>query len=95
MAAKQSASVETTVETTAQELTLEQIMAQIRAPKTASVSLTDTVMNKVADSGEFLARLGAGVACATDNMKDHYAMEKERQLRRRAERILAFAQSQK
>jgi hypothetical protein len=75
--------------------TVEDIMAQLRQPSSHQ-SFTDRVKNfvvdEVADSGQFVSRLSAGLVAAKDNFGDGYSLERERQLRRRAERILKLTQ---
>ena len=87
MAAKSTTSAQTSV----QPMTVEQVMEMLRQPKQPKVSLTTLLADKIADSGNNLARLGAGFSAATDNMSDAYTLEKERQLRRRAERLVELA----
>ena len=87
MAAKSTTSAQTSV----QPMTVEQVMEMLRQPKQPTVSLTTLLADKIADSGNNLARLGAGFSAATDNMADAYTLEKERQLRRRAERLVELA----
>ena len=81
----------TSAQTSVQPMTVEQVMEKLRQPKTPRGSLTEFLADKIADSGNNLARLGAGFSAATDNMADAYTLEKERQLRRRAERIITLA----
>ncbi len=87
MAAKSTTSAQTSV----QPMTVEQVMDMLRQPKQPKVSLTTRLADRIADSGNNLARLGAGFSAATDNMADAYTLEKERQLRRRAERLVELA----
>ena len=76
----------------AQPMTVEQVMEMLRKPAAKSnVDLVGIISDRVADSGQAFARIGAGISAATDNMADAYKMEQERQLRRRAERIVALA----
>ena len=81
----------TSAQTSVQPMTVEQVMEMLRQPKKPQVSLTTLLADKIADSGNNLARLGAGFSAATDNMADAYTLEKERQLRRRAERLVELA----
>ena len=87
MAAKSTTSAQTSV----QPITVEQVMEMLRQPKQPKVSLTTLLADRIADSGNNLARIGAGFSAATDNMADAYTLEKERQLRRRAERLVELA----
>ena len=81
----------TSAQTSVNTQTVEDIMAMLRQPKQPKVTLTTFLADKIADSGNSVARLGASVVAARDNMEDAYVLEKERQLRRRAERILSLA----
>ena len=80
-----------------QQAAIDQIIAQLRQPK-SNVSLFDRITNyavdSVADSGNTVSRFAAAAASAVDNFGDAYEQEKERQLRRRAEKILAAYQAQ-
>ena len=51
--------------------------------------LSDSAVDTVAGSGTFLGRMKAAVESAGDTYNDGYQLERERQLRLRAERILA------
>lgn len=81
----------TSAQTSVQPMTVEQVMEKLRQPKAPRGSLTEFLADKIADSGSNVARITAGFAAATDNMADAYTLEKERQLRRRAERIITLA----
>ncbi len=81
----------TSAQTSVQPMTVEQVMEMLRQPKQPKVSLTTLLADKIADSGNNLARLGAGFSAATDNMSDAYTLEKEGQLRLRAERLVELA----
>lgn len=75
------------------EQLINELMAQLRSPTANnSVSLRqrveDAAVDALADSTAVAARLGAAAVSSLDVAKDAYALERERQLRRRAERIL-------
>ena len=83
----------TSAQTSVQPMTVEQVMEirrQLKQPKQPKVSLTTWLTDKIADSGNNLARIGAGFSVATDNMADAYALEKARLERRSAERLVAL-----
>ena len=95
MAAK-SAPVETveTVATSSDEL--ERVMAMLvasRGTKKQSVSITEFLTDKAADSGRALSRIGAGFAAATENAALSFEAERTRQTRRTAQFLLAQAKS--
>lgn len=50
--------------------------------------LSDRAVDSVAGSGTFLGRMKAAIESAGDTYNDGYQLERERQLRLRAERIL-------
>ena len=92
MAAK-SAPVET-VETNSAEL--ERVMAMLvasRGTKKQSVSITEFLTDKAADSGRALSRIGAGFAAAAENAALSFEAERTRQTRRTAQFLLAQAKS--
>lgn len=66
-----------------------QLMAHLRTPQKGQ--FTDRLADNIADAGQTVARLGAAFAASTDNIADAYAIERERQLKRRAEKLLALA----
>jgi hypothetical protein len=78
------------------EETVNAVMAQLRAPSTPKRSIVDRLadyaIDEVASTGEYVARLGAAAGAAVDNFNDSYQLEVERQLRRRAERLIARTQ---
>ena len=83
-----------TVQTT-QADQINAIIAALRTPKSNRSlldRLTDVAVDTVADSTETLSRFAAAAMSATDSFGDGYELEKERQLRRRAERILKATQ---
>ena len=51
----------------------------------------DFLANRVADSGETFARIGAAFASSLDHASDAYALEKERQFQRRVDRLAKLA----
>lgn len=53
--------------------------------------LVDFLANRVADSGETFARIGAAFASSLDHASDAYALEKERQFQRRVDRLAKLA----
>ena len=61
------------------------------APQQSVVNkfLSDRAVDTVAGSGTFIGRMKAAVESAGDTYNDGYQLERERQLRLRAERILA------
>ncbi len=65
------------------------------APQQSVVNkfLSDRAVDTVAGSGTFIGRMKAAVESAGDTYNDGYQLERERQLRLRAERILAAQQS--
>ena len=91
MAAK---SAPATVETNSAEL--ERVMAMLvasRGTKKQSVSITEFLTDKAADSGRALSRIGAGFAAATENAALSFEAERTRQTRRTAQFLLAQAKS--
>jgi hypothetical protein len=54
--------------------------------------ISDTIVDKTANSGGFVGRMKAAVESARDTYNDGYELERERQLRLRAERILKATQ---
>lgn len=87
-----------TTEPTRQEM-LDAIVAQLRAQRSApsGLALTDRLVSwaadKAADSTEAASRIGAGFVSGWDNGKTAYAAERERQLLRRANKMLALAEA--
>lgn len=74
-----------------------QIMAQLRAPTKSSKSFserfTDHAVDAVAGAGDTAARFAAAAASAVENASDAFQIERERQLKRRAERLLDQAEA--
>ena len=73
-----------------------EIMEQLRAPKSSKSffdQLTDHAVDAVAGSGDTAARFAAAAASAVENAADAFLIERERQLKRRAERLLAQAEA--
>ena len=62
------------------------LVEQLRRPHTGA-TIGDWLVDRVADSAQYTARVGAAVTTAWDNATDAYSLERERQLRRRAERL--------
>ena len=94
MAAK-SAPVET-VENLSREDRVAAIMAQLRSPKNTRSFMdrfTDHAVDAVASAGYTAARFAAAGATAVENASDAFQIERERQLKRRAERLLASAEA--
>jgi len=88
-----SKSTPVAAQSTDYETAVKAVMAQLRAPATVSgptlLSRFESVaVDSLADSGEFVARLAAGAVSGFDSAKDAYQIERERQLRRRAEKLL-------
>ena len=72
------------------------IMAQLRAPKNTRSFMdrvTDVAVDAVANTGDTAARFAAAGATAIENASDAFQIERERQLKRRAERLLAQAEA--
>ena len=95
-----------TTKTTVNPMSIEEVMEMLRnepaakkavakkaVAKSAPLNLDvgGFIADKVADSGIVFGRIAEGASAARDNFNDARKMEKERQLRRRAERIVAFA----
>ena len=92
MAAKQT--VAAPVETSSDDL--ERVMAMLvaaRGTKKPSVSITEFLTDKAADSGRALSRIGAGFAAAAENAQLAFEAERTRQTRRTAQFLLAQAKS--
>ena len=53
--------------------------------------LVDFMANRIADSGNAFARIGAALSTSVDNMADAYNIEKERQFQRRVDRLAKLA----
>ena len=85
-------SIEDVMEMLRNESVAKQAVAQ-SAPLNLDLDLDvgGFIADKVADSGIVFGRIAEGASAARDNFNDARKMEKERQLRRRAERIVAFA----
>ena len=72
------------------------IMAQLRAPRNTRSfmeRITDAAVDAVANTGDVAARFAAAGTTAVENATDSFALERERQLKRRAERLLAQAEA--
>lgn len=85
------ARTQTTTTVTNNEAQLAQIMEALRnrqPVKTPSSFFSDVVVDKTANSGGFIGRMKAAIETAGDTYNDGYELERERQLRLRAERIL-------
>ena len=90
-----------TTKTTVNPMSIEDVMEMLRnepaakhavAPSTPlNLDVGGFIADKVADSGIVFGRIAEGASAARGNFNDARKMEKERQLRRRAERIVAFA----
>ena len=93
MAAKQT--VATPVELSREDR-VAQIMEQLRAPKSSKSfldRLTDHAVDALASTGDTAARFAAAGVTAVENASDAFQIERERQLKRRAERLLAQAEA--
>ena len=96
MAAKQTAAAPVETVELSREDRVAQIMAQLRAPKSSKSfldRLTDHTVDAVAGAGDTAARFAAAAASAVENASDAFQIERERQLKRRAERLLAQAEA--
>jgi hypothetical protein len=71
-------------------MTRDELIERLREHR-ASVSFPDAIVDKVADSADSVARIGAAFTSALNNAGDSYKLERERQLHRRADRLLALA----
>ena len=92
MAAKQT--VAAPVETSSDDLErVKQMLVAARGTKKPSVSITEFLTDKAADSGRALSRIGAGFAAATENAALSFEAERTRQTRRTAQFLLAQAKS--
>ena len=92
MAAKQT--VAAPVETSSDDLErVMQMLVAARGTKKPSVSVTEFLADKAADSGRALSRIGAGFAAATENAALSFEAERTRQTRRTAQFLLAQAKS--
>ena len=72
------------------------IMAQLRAPKNTRgfmERITDAAVDAVANTGDTAARFAAAGTTAVENASDSFQLERERQLKRRAERLLSQAEA--
>ena len=65
------------------EAAIDRLVEQLRKPRTGA-SLGDWLVDRVADSSNYTARIGAAAVSAWDNGANAYSIERERQLRRRA-----------
>ena len=77
---------------------LDTIVAQLRAQRGSSgLTLTDRIVtwatDKAADSTTALCRVGAGFVSGWDNGVTAYSAERERQLRRTANKMLTLAET--
>ena len=93
MAAKQT--VATPVELSREDR-VAQIMEQLRAPKSSRPlvdRVTDHAVDALANAGDTAARFAAAGLTAVENAADAFLIERERQLKRRAERLLAQAEA--
>ena len=91
----------TTKTQSVQPMSIEEVMEMLRNEPAAKQAVAPSaplnldvggfIADKVADSGIVFGRIAEGASAARDNFNDARKMEKERQLRRRAERIVAFA----
>ena len=73
-----------------------EIMAQLRAPKSSRSfvdRVTDHAVDALASAGDTAARFAAAGVTAVENASDAFQIERERQLKRRAERLLAQAEA--
>ena len=96
MAAKTTNPVAAPVETISREDRVAAIMAQLRSPKNTKSfmeRITDVAVDAVANSGDIAARFAAAGTTAVENATDSFELERERQLKRRAERLLAQAEA--
>jgi RNA polymerase-binding transcription factor DksA len=89
-----STKTETTISITSHEEAVKAVMEQLRNNRSANTKsllsrVEDLAVDVVADSAEFGSRIAAGAVSAYDSGLDTYAAERERQLRRRAEKALA------
>ena len=99
MAAK---SAPATVETVATPFELSRedrvaaIMEQLRAPRNTRSfmeRIPDAAVDVVANTGDTVARFAAAGTTAVENASDSFQLERERQLKRRAERLLSQAEA--
>lgn len=86
-----------TQQTLSREEQLAAIVEALRTPQQPVQSpinkfLSDRAVDTVAGSGTFIGRMKAAIESAGDTYNDGYQLEKERQLKLRAERILAAQQ---
>ena len=84
----------TNTQSVQQPLSVEQVMEMLAAQQPAekeksTLDIAGFFTDKIANSGDALGRFKAGAEAAKANFGDAYEIEKKRQLRRRAERILA------
>ena len=73
-----------------------ELMEQLRAPKSSRPFVdrfADHAVDALASSGDTAARFAAAAASAVENAADAFLIERERQLKRRAERLLAYAEA--
>ena len=79
------ATKQTSVET--KPMTRAELEAYLRKPVAQREGgLVDFLANRIADSGNAFARIGAALSTSVDNMADAYNIEKERQFQRRLDR---------
>ena len=84
------ATKQTSVET--KPMTRTELEAYLRKPVAQREGgLVDFLANRVADSGNAFARIGAALSTSVDNMADAYNIEKERQCQRRLDRLAKLA----
>lgn len=84
-----------TTTVTNNEAQLAQIIEALRNRQPVATQrsfLSDTIVDKTANSGGFIGRMKAAIESAGDTYNDGYELERERQLRLRAERILKATQ---
>lgn len=86
------ATKQTSVET--KPMTRAELEAYLRKPvaqREGEGGLVDFMANRIADSGNAFARIGAALSTSVDNMADAYNIEKERQFQRRVDRLAKLA----
>ena len=84
------ATKQTSVET--KPMTRTELEAYLRKPVAQREGgLVDFLANRIADSGNAFARIGAALSTSVDNMADAYTLEKERQFQRRVDRLAKLA----
>ena len=87
-----------TAQTQSHEAQVQSIMEALRnntpaaTPSPVKSFFADRIVDNTAGSGRFFGRMKAAIESAGDTYNDGYQLERERQLRLRAERILKAQQ---